>query len=780
MPPDFRNNAEWIGKDKKMRKLFILASLLLLFAEVRAQVISGRITDEQNKALVFCDVIVLNNNIGTATNENGEFKLQNIPEGNYKIQFSFIGYKTKTEQFTIKKGETKHINLKLESSIFQSDATVITATKTILPINKIPASIVYISPKELSVIPAQNIDETMKYSSGIIINRPFGIFGKSVVGIRGVVSNEPGRQLTLIDGVPINKSDGGAVNWNRIINLDIEHIEIQKGPSSSIYGNNAMGGIVNLITKRPYKKGISGVAKTYYGTYNTFGGSFNFMQKFSDNIKGAYYSVSAKALQSDGYITVPDSIRDSTDIATFVKEYAVNSRIGYRYSYNTNVEIEYNYYNDRRGQGIKIRQDEGMTADHDTHFFKTRFKTKTAFINWDINMYYQIEKYLKTIEKLKKANYSLINVNSNRIDYGLIIGGNTRYKNNVFTYGLDYNNGSVDAADEYQTSTDKVVNKGVMETYNVYLQDEISLFTEKIKTILSLNYAFANFHSGLFNVENPTSNTDFMLPYSQQLDNKIWSGFSPKIAMQYNFNEFSNTYISLSNGFRTANLDDMTRTGFINIGYKIANPNLKPETIDNYELGYRYNKKKIAFNFGSYYSRGHNFMYYLSTGDALFGGKKKIYKKENISEVEIYGLEIGIKYYLIKSLNFSVNYTYNQSTIKKFKGNDNLIGKTLTYSPLDVVNIGAIYNKKKIGACLFMNYKGRQFITEDNLSDIPNITTFDANITYKFYKNIGFGIKLQNILDKTYMVNSNQVSLGRFISFEFNYKFWYILKYYIK
>ena len=754
-----------------MKKLFILASLLLLFAGVRAQVISGRITDEQNKPLVFCDVIVLNRNIGTATNENGEYKLTNLPEGNYQIQISFIGYKTKTEQIELRKGETKQLSFTLQNAVFQSDEVIVTATKTVLPINKIPASIVYISPKELSVIPAQNIDETMKYTSGIIINRPFGIFGKSVVGMRGVVSNEPGRQLTLIDGVPINKSDGGTVNWNRIISSDIEHIEIQKGPGSSIYGNNAMGGIVNLITKRPYKKGISGIAKTFYGTYNSFGGSFNIMQKFTDSLKGAYYSVSAKALQSDGYITVPDSIRDTTDIASFVKEYAINSRIGYRYNYHTNVEMEYNYYNDRRGQGVKIRQDEGMTADHDTHFLKARFKTKTAFINWDINAYYQFEKYLKTIEKLKGDNYTLINVNSDRIDYGLIIGGNTRYKTNIISYGIDYNKGSVDAVDDYQTSTDKVINKGIMETYNFYLQDELSVFNDRIKTIFSINYAFANFHSAMFNVEEATNNTDFMLPFAQNLDNKTWSGFNPKLAMQYNFNEFANTYISASSGFRTANLDDMTRTGFINIGYKIANPNLKPETIDSYEFGYRYNKNKISLNLGTYYSRGHNFMSYLATGDALFGGKKKIYQKENISEVEIYGLETGIKYYLTKSLSLSVNYTYNKSTIKEFEGNDNLIGKTLTYSPLDIVNIGAIYSIKKLSASMFMNYKGRQFTTEDNLNEIPNITTFDTYISYKFYKGLGAGLRVQNILDKSYMVSSDQVSLGRFINFELNYEF---------
>ena len=70
-----------------------------------------------------------------------------------------------------------------------------------------------------------------------------------------------------------------------------------------------------------------------------------------------------------------------------------------------------------------------------------------------------------------------------------------------------------------------------------------------------------------------------------------------------------------------------------------------------------------------------------------------------------------------------------------------------------------------------MNYKANQYITEDNLSEIPQITTFDTFVSYKFYKTFGLGVTVQNILDKTYMVSSDQVSLGRFITVELNYEF---------
>lgn len=772
MPPEFRfGGTNWKGKDK-MKRLFLLSSLLLLWTVMQAQVISGKITNHKNQALVGCNIMVLNNNMGTISDELGAFSLPNLAAGIYHLQVSSLAYETQQIKVVLKEKEHKKLQIQLKKEVFESDEVVVVANKTPMPIHKIPSAIAYISSDELNRLPSQSIDENMKYTSGINVDRPFGIFGKSIVGIRGVVSSEAGRQLTLVDGIPINKSDGGTVNWNRIIKEDINHIEIQKGPGSSMYGNNAMGGIVNIITKRPYKKGVSATANSFYGSYNSYGGSFNVMQKFIEDIKGAYYSVSGKALKSDGYITVPDSLRTNYDTTTFVEEYAINMLAAYKWNYYTSMEFAYNYYDDHRGQGIKIKAEDGMTADHDTHFIKTRFKSKTGRINWDVNAYYQHEKYLKVIEKMKKESYSLIHVQSNRKDYGLILSGNTRLLQHNLSYGIDYNRGSVDAADKYQTSSDIIINKGIMDLYNIYFQDDFHVLKEKVYAIASINYAITQFHSGLFAVENPTGQTDFMLTDAKTLDAKQWSGISPKLALQYNFNPHANAYISASRGFRTATLDDMTRTGFINIGYKLANPNLKPETLDNIELGYRFYKNKLTFNSSAYYSIGKDFMYYVATGESLFGGRKKIYKKQNISQVEIYGLETSLKYEISEHWRLSANYTYSKSEIKKFEGLEEYEGKALSYSPENMANLGVFFIKEGFLSSVFANYKSSQFLTEDNFSKIPEVISVDARLTYTFYKGFGAGINAQNIFDVTYLVSSDQLSLGRFITVELNYRFY--------
>lgn len=99
-------------------------------------------------------------------------------------------------------------------------------------------------------MPANNTDDILNGVANVYVHRPWGIFSKSAsVTMRGLPGSS--RTLILLDGVPMNKVGGGSVNWNIIEPYDIEDVEIVKGPSSAIYGNNAMTGVVNIKTKKP-------------------------------------------------------------------------------------------------------------------------------------------------------------------------------------------------------------------------------------------------------------------------------------------------------------------------------------------------------------------------------------------------------------------------------------------------------------------------------------------------------------------------------------------------
>ncbi len=654
--------------------------------------------------------------------------------------------------------QNKSYSLQEKDSLPQ---VIVSVTKKEINRNALPVSTGYINAKDISFSPALNIDETLQYVSGLNVQRPFGIFGKSVVGIRGIVSSEPARQLILIDGIPINKTDGGTVNWNRINSLEIDHIEIIKGPGSLLYGSNAMGGVINLITKNPEDENFSGEAKAFYGTYNTFGTTVTGGQKLKFN-PDYFYQISGKYLKSDGYITVPEKLRDSTDIAVFTRQQSIGLKTGYFKNKRNNFVISYQYFDDHNGQGRKIYLPEGQTADHDTHFIKADFFKSLSGILLELHPFYQKETYLKDIEKLKRDNYSLINVTSDRIDYGGILNLQIPYGSHIFNAGTNIRMGEVDAADIYQTATDRVINKGKQDNLSLYFQDIWK--QEKWNILTGLSYHYSFFHNGLFEIENPTRNTSFMLDDTGKLSEKKWEGITYSVAAQYNFNNQNNLYVSLSNAFRTPSLDDLTRTGFINIGYKLANPELKPEKVWNYEAGSRFNLLHLSHRLAIYYSFGKDFMYYVFTGETLFGGRKNIFKKQNITEVEIKGFEWESNWHINKNNQLDFAYSYTDSKILSFENNPELKNKYLSYVPSHIFTFIWKTQWKRWQASTFYTYKSKQYRDDLNKQIIPEQQLIDFKMVYHTQAFGALEMGIQNLLNKTYQVSNDQISLGRFMT----------------
>jgi iron complex outermembrane receptor protein len=126
----------------------------------------------------------------------------------------------------------------------------VTATRTQRTAEEIPARLASIRQPVIDVQPVLTADALLELVPGANIDRPQGIFSKNAsITLRGL--NGSPRILILVDGVPVSKTDGGGVNWNRMIPENIDRIEALKGPVSAVYGGNAMAGVINVITRQP-------------------------------------------------------------------------------------------------------------------------------------------------------------------------------------------------------------------------------------------------------------------------------------------------------------------------------------------------------------------------------------------------------------------------------------------------------------------------------------------------------------------------------------------------
>lgn len=139
-----------------------------------------------------------------------------------------------------------------EEKAISVDEVVVTATRTEEDIEKISANVTVITQEEIKKSTAITVQDLLKSEEGLIVRDLYGTGTKSVVDSRGFAKGV--NTVVLIDGRRINQIDSGAVDWNLIPLENVERIEIIRGSESVLYGDNALAGAINIITKKGFTK----------------------------------------------------------------------------------------------------------------------------------------------------------------------------------------------------------------------------------------------------------------------------------------------------------------------------------------------------------------------------------------------------------------------------------------------------------------------------------------------------------------------------------------------
>ncbi len=655
----------------------------------------------------------------------------------------------------------------------------ITATRTEINPIDIPASISIINKEQIESYPALNGDDLLRMIPGLNVDRDYGIFSKnSGITMRGL--NSAQRTLVLLDGVPINKTDGGSIDWNRINPDNIDKIEILRGAGSSVYGGSAMSGVINIITHKPIKD-LSGKFKAFYGSDNTSGGSIFLDGSKVKDEKGMYWSVNGFYRKGDGYIVAPDSTYNSYSAKTYLKQYNTGAKIGYQFNRNNNLELDYSYNDDKMGDGNKIIEEEGGYNRYITNFVRATYNGFTDGVKILANGFYQMEHYVRQNETIKKntGKYTLYNTDAFRRDFGMWLNASKHITpNQNLTIGLDIKQGNVDSQDNYKTSTDILTNKGNMNFGALFAEHELSIFHDKIKIISGLRFDIAQFRDGSFTIDEPTGLTDFMTNYPTAFTNNTWTSISPKLAALYQFKPNCKVYVSYAKGFRAPILDDMCKNGNVTKGFKLANPQLSPENINNIEAGYVFNyKDKIIIENAFYYSIGNDFQYFVSNGDSVnTGGStlKAVMKRENVGDARIYGTEVMITAKLNTHILLMASYAYQQTKIISYYSpstDKNLTGKEIMGVPPHIFSANAEYRSKYLSFVITYNFRDKQWEDDDNIAFSQQRSTFDGRISFVYHNKYYISELVQDIFNSRFINSKGELSPGRFLMTSLIYKF---------
>jgi len=237
---------------------------------------------------------------------------------------------------------------------------VVTATKTAHKAGDSPASVSVVDSDDISVSSGKQLNETLKSIPGLYLKHSKISDTSSVINIRGFQGYSS--NLILWNGMPLNEPYGANPNWAGNSTASTERIEVVKGPFSSLYGRNAMGGVVNIITKVPMEQTAS--VKIGYGSNNTYTGEFlygdryydslsvflSFDYKHSDGTRNNLVTKTFNTGNAGGSVTGAIPSQTRTGAQTFIigdtgKNYWDQSVATMRFTYdiNTDTRIEYSF-----------------------------------------------------------------------------------------------------------------------------------------------------------------------------------------------------------------------------------------------------------------------------------------------------------------------------------------------------------------------------------------------------------------------------------------------------
>ena len=605
------------------------------------------------------------------------------------------------------------------------DKMVVTGTRTQRSIKDNPANVTVITREQIESSPAKNVGDLLPYEPGVIVKRPVGI-GEGVptdICMRGVPgATAASRTLILIDGIPTNAAGTPFLIMNEVPMDAIERVEIVRGPYSNLYGANAFGGVVNIITKNPAQGIHGGLNGAGYMNYYDADGNLNGgLGRFSFLADGAIRGIVNYYLSDSIYHNYGNLNRTSNADNYGYYEKRFFGKFNYAFSGRTTLTLNARYFDSNLGFGIAEygHPPAPITTQGQTYLIGPSLKINLTpaidlkvggyfrhltgkFYNWGVDTVLEIDTVRNINGILDTLEHDTVGTVWTSSSNDWQVDAQTTMKlgdENTLTAGFDLLDNAIDFGPRVNMKTGGLLlnsfgaNKAMLNG-GLYVQDEQRLW-ERLIAIAGLRVDY----------------------------NSIF-GFvpCPRLGFVYKQNNMLRLKLSAGRGFRAPSLGelympDMPVSSSATI---IANPNLKPEYIWSVDGGPEVDITKwITLRISGFY----NSMDQLITQKIINEYFQSALQNTKLSSKNIQnawsaGLENSIEVRLGRWGMFFLNYTYTKSEDEELKG-------PLEYIPDHNFNAG-IYLKKAFGpitlsGSIMENYVGERYYLAWQLETITGL-----------------------------------------------------------
>ena len=758
-----------------MKKLSTLLILLSLFCSAFAQNqvdFQGTVTTIQGGPVAGATVTLLNTNYAAITTEEGAFMFKGVPVGKYTLHVSSVAYAAVNQSVTID-NRMQATNIRLAEINNRLDEVVVTAQKSEEAAQQVPFSISTLSAKQVQDYKVWNLKELTAIIPNLYSANPGD--DRNVTGIRGVVTTSYDPAVaTYIDGVNQFSLDTYIPQL-----FDVERVEVLRGPQGTLYGRNAMGGVINVITKQPTNQ-TTGFAEVNFGSYG--------QKRFSIGIRGAlikdklYLGVAGLYNGFDGFYT---NLFNNTKLD---KQHSFMGNYYLKYLASTNFALTLNVknYANRNNGPFALS---GSPDDAINNPFKVSQNATTRMIdntfNASLSANYTGRGFNFTSNTAYQQNYRY---------YTLPIDGDFSPADAVTVinnYGPDFNKVKVTTQEFRFSSPASATNiRWTAGLYGFYRYaptktgthfgaDAAAVgapfpFFSTINTNIERNYGTAVFGQVVF-VINPQFDITAGLRYDYEHKKEQVKGefqqdgaaavttqndtsstasfkaFTPKLSFAYHVSDQNNLYATYSRGFRAG--------GISQLGSDPSQPPLfayKPEYSNNFEVGSKNSlfNNKLRINVSAFY---------ISINNAQVPTlvlPQAIVVTKNAGKLDSKGAEAEVAATILKGLDISYNvgFTHARYTDLQVPNNGvvvNLKGNHQVYTP-DVTSALALQYGYSISTGVKLIARGEWRYIGDQYFDLANkieqkaYSTFNARIgvSTKHFDLFVFG---SNLGDKHYI-----------------------------
>jgi len=614
--------------------------------------IEGLVIDSNERPLTNVNISISPSSKSVSTNEKGYFIFENIGPGKYKIDVSIQGYERLSDSIEIKRNNLrkKYVikqNLSKIEGITISRKTP--SVDNLIDITRAAMPVKILSKREIELMGSRRLDEVLKEQTGIAIVNDIASGSRAVgVQIQGFNSNYV---IVLVDGQPMLGRNNGNFDLSRISVTNIERIEIIKGASSSLYGSEALGGAINIITRqRTTTPQLQ--ASLLYGTLNTVDGTLEVESPYHKQ-KGSLV-VSANYYRTDGFNTDKKFLGTGSTTFPPYDNYSLQGRTRYKVNEKGTIGFSARY---------AFRKSTMQNAWSDETTLKD--KQKDYDINLSANYDYQISSKLRSMSRYYYSRFHN-QMEAQWLNQGLLanseaFGQQVHRLEQQMAYQINHNldfTGGLGASLEIMDNQDLDESRSLNSLF-AYLQGQWKPINT-LKTTLGLRYDQSNLYNSQL---SPSFGFEYQIISGLTAKAGIGAGFkAPDYKMLYQvfYNPTANYLVIGSNRVQEVlrKMEENREISFRNLYMiNLVADNLKAETSISGNAGLHWDpNSKIHVEFTAFHHRINN---QINTIIVANGTEiTQIYSYRNLPKAMNKGFETSFSYHIKENLQMAFGYQY--------------------------------------------------------------------------------------------------------------------------